>query len=736
MIRGIAILCVALLAILIGSAAYLLGSTSGAIALIGFGAGFLPGQLTVEGVDGSFKNGLAARRIDYRQDELHVVATGIGVDIDLGQLTRRIVAVDRAHVESVRIDETPIDADVRLQGTVHLSPAVPIKAFVEWVDAPTGIRGRGDFDGTLERLEFTHVVELPEQLHASGTILDLVDAPTISAQLSWEQLTLPEQEFGALVIRDGEADVEASQAAYRVTAATELVRDEAQRAALSLRAHGDNERLVIDALDIDGLGGRLQAEGSVAFGEPPVVALKAVGREFDPGVLVPGYEGRLNFDAEVDARWPERLALTVPFLEGEFRGASLSGSANVLAVDGALDRAFAKLSAGMNRIDLEVTGKPNLAGSFDIDAPDLPSLWPGLSGQLRGSGSLTGTREAPRISADLTGVEIGFMGQSLERVRVVGKADIDAGVDFVARAEGIEVGEQALGNLVVDGSGTIAAHALDVDLSGGLVETNFNVDGSWDGTKLDERISAATIDTEIGAWRLREAISVSSGGGAVDVSASCWDSEPASICIDAFESRDGRLVAGAQLARFPLEAFDVWIGDEVSLEGEANATLSLEREAEAFRAVVDWQQADTRIAFESGIDDMLVDDEFDTRLTKVELRMVADNQAAELSGSVTGSFGLEAGVDARLESPLEPDGALRGNLRAKVPDIGELRAFVDRYVPTENLRGALQVDVQVGGTRDAPTLGGGARLQNAAALIPLFGITVEDLDVVVTAGDD
>jgi len=57
-------------------------------------------------------------------------------------------------------------------------------------------------------------------------------------------------------------------------------------------------------------------------------------------------------------------------------------------------------------------------------------------------------------------------------------------------------------------------------------------------------------------------------------------------------------------------------------------------------------------------------------------------------------------------------------------------------VPTAGLAGALLVDVRLGGTRAAPTLDGGARLRDAAATIPVFGITVTDVDVAVRAGDD
>ncbi|MGI9341618.1 MAG: translocation/assembly module TamB domain-containing protein [Gammaproteobacteria bacterium] len=736
MIKRITIVLVALVVVLGAAAGYLAGTAGGAVALIAFGENWLPGRLVVADLRGSFAAGLEAGQVEYRQDELVVLASNASLAIDLAALLRGTLVIEEATVESFRLSEQPIDAEVRVTGSAEVTPSLPLDVAVEWVDRPTAIRGRGTFVGTLQSLNFAHVVEMPEPLYAEGTITDVVDAPAVSASLTWERLTLPEQDFGALVSRDGVVQVEASAAGYRAAGNTQVIRDQSQQASVALSVHGTTEQLIVDALEVGGFGGELSANGTVGLGEPPVVLLQVTGTGFDPGLFLPGYDGRLSFDAEVDARWPERLTANISRLDGTFRGSRIRGVGELRAVDGQLQRASARLRSGDNSIDLDVVGQPRLAGNFEIDAPALSTLWPGLTGELRGSGSLTGTREAPQIAADLTGVDIGFRDQSIGRLRIVGKANADSGVDFDARADAVRGAGQELGDLVVDGSGTIDAHALRVRLSGGLVETNFDVDGSWDGTTLTEQLHAATIDTEIGAWQLRERLTVAVTESALRVSANCWDSTPASICIDAFEARDDSLVAGAILSRFPLQTLNAWLGEDIAVEGEADAILSFERSGEEFSAVIDWQQSDTRIVFESSVEEMMVESEVETRLSSLQLKLVVDEELAELTGTVVGTFGLTADVEARLKQPLEDDGALSGSLQAEVPDIGELRPLVDRYVPTEGLVGALLVDIRLGGTRDAPTLDGGARLRDAAATVPLFGITVEDIDVEVLAGAD
>jgi translocation and assembly module TamB len=738
-IRATVITAVATLTLVLGGLWFVLGTTSGALRLIDFGSGWLPGELELAEADGSLSTVIQVGRLVYRQEDLSVVATNVVLDLDIRQLLKGTIAIESAILESLTLNDLPIDLRVQLTGAARLKTDFPLEASIEWSDGPTNVRGRGQFSGTLSQLDFKHVVELPEVVHIDGVVRDIVEAPSVAADVRWDELSLPEQEFGALVSRNGGANIKATLDEYRVTANAEFIRDDDQQLTAALAAHGDAASLVIDSLELEGgkgFGGTLGATGTIGFGDLPAVLLAVSGKDFDPGVLLPGYDGRLTFQADVDARWPERLIVRVPRLEGEFLGSPVQGAGELLAADGILQRADARLRSGSNTLQLSVSGQTPLAGDFEIDAPELASIWPGLVGAMRGSGKLGGTRAAPSITLDLSGTGVGYGEQRIARLRIAGWADAERGVDFKASAEGLELLGQPLGDLTVNGSGTFAAHTFEVRLSGGLLATRFDVAGSWDGDTLDARMSNATIDTDIGAWRLQETLAVKFGSGAINVSAHCWDNAPASICLEALESREDRLQAGAVLKRFPLQLLNPWLGEGVALEGDANATLSFARDTNGFNATVDWQQSDTRLIFESDLDAVLVDAELETRLSAVELSLVADQQTAVLTGSVVGAFGLTAGIEVRLEEPLENEGALRGALQAEVPDIGELHSLVDRYVSTEELVGELLIDIQLGGTRAAPTLDGGATLRNARATIPLFGITVADVAIAVSAGDN
>ena len=736
MIRALAIAFVLVLASACGLAWYLLATTGGAQRLLEFGAPWVPGELIVGDLEGSVWHGLAAGQVEYRQDDVIVVANAVFILIDPPQLLSGRLVVENATAESLTLNDLPVDLRIRLDGAAQLTAGLPLDANVEWVERPTAVAGRGHFAGTLDSLEFTHIVDLPERIFVDGTLESVLDAPAITANLRWDHLTLPEQDFGALVSRDGTATVDATPDAYRVSATTKLVRDDELAVAARLSAHGDTERLFVDELQLDGPGGRLTADGEVEFGDPPAVKLNVTSSDFDPGILLPGYGGRLSFDVTIDARWPQRLTVEVARLQGEFLGSPVRGSGDLLAADGKLLHANARLKSGVNALRVAINGTPRLSGEFEIDAPDLASLWPGLSGELRGSGSLTGTPQAPRITADLVGVDLGYAQQRAARLQIAGRADVDTGVDFVAGATDLRIGNQALGDLEITGRGTIESHTLDVELSGGLAETRFGVGGSWDGERLAERVSDAVIETAIGTWRLREEVAVTVAAGRTQVSAHCWDNAPASVCTEGLDYRSDELSAVAVLTRFPLQTLNPWLGGDITIVGEADATFAVQTGADGFDLDVTWRQFDTRLVFESAIEDMMAESEVETRLSSVELTLNADDDAAALSGSVVGAFGLTAAIDARLAEPLAADGALAGTVRAEVPDIGELRALIDRYVPTEGLAGALVVDVIFGGTRSVPTLAGSARLKDGSVGIPVFGITVDDVQVAVRARDD
>jgi translocation and assembly module TamB len=726
---------VALAAFIACCAWLLLGTTAGASWLVGLGQQRIPGELAVAEIRGTLVEGLTATSVAYRNGDLVVRLEDVRLELELADLAAGSLVVRKLDAASVTLNELPLELAASAVGSIGFGADVPIDARLQWRQVNGQARGAGTFVGPLNRMSFAHEIELPDMIEIKGTLENIIAAPAVDAVATWDAVALPQQEFGTLISRDGRLSVNGSIDAYRANVTTELVRDGEQRLLASLVAHGSAKALTIDSLDLEGYGGQLLATGTVGFADPPVVELSVSGSDFDPSMLLPAFDGRLSFNGRIDARWPQRFVLDLERLSGEFRGMPVGGSAELLAADGALQSASARLRSGANRLNLELSGGERLAGEFDIDAPELDALWPGLAGSLTGSGTVTGSLETPKLRVRMVGSQLSLHGRRMERLEAAAEIDDSGEVDVDLRAAGLRVADQSFGDLRVVGSGTLATHVLDVELAGGIVSTSFRTRGAYDGKQLTEILEVASVDTDVGAWTLREAATATVGAAGVGVSAHCWDSGGASACVGDIEYVGERFVAGLQLKRFPLQALNPWLGGDLALEGRADATVAIERDAEHLDAEVNWSQRDTKVVFAAT--DVMVDEaSAETLLPSVDFRLVADNSSAVLTGVVIGAFGLTANVDLRTENPLAADGALAGSVNAEIPDIGELRPLIDRYVTTEGLVGALVVDVDVGGTRAAPSLDGGARLRDGSVMMPVFGITVEDVEIEVAAGDD
>ena len=94
MIRAVGIVSLAALTLMLGGTWFVLGTTSGTVRLLDFGAGWLPGELELAEVDGSLSTRVRVGRLVYRQEELVVVAKNVGLDVNLRQLLKGKLAIE------------------------------------------------------------------------------------------------------------------------------------------------------------------------------------------------------------------------------------------------------------------------------------------------------------------------------------------------------------------------------------------------------------------------------------------------------------------------------------------------------------------------------------------------------------------------------------------------------------------------------------------------------------------
>lgn len=222
---------------------------------------------------------------------------------------------------------------------------------------------------------------------------------------------------------------------------------------------------------------------------------KGIARAFNPaafGDLMPG-SVNASFDASGHAGTDWRAALNLTLEPSTLGKAPLWGYARLTADAARVSNADIDLHVGPNIL----TAKGSFGSAPDtldwrVDAPQLALFGANFGGVLRGSGKLSGSAEAPSLSAALDGQNLKLFGQHQIKA-VKGTASVGSGHGAADPLVGdIELTGYTNGSTVVDSArlqsaGTRGAHVLRLTArgeaidAGGEVQGGFDA-GAWSGT--------------------------------------------------------------------------------------------------------------------------------------------------------------------------------------------------------------------------------------------------------------
>jgi translocation and assembly module TamB len=180
----------------------------------------------------------------------------------------------------------------------------------------------------------------------------------------------------------------------------------------------------------------------------------------------------------------------------------------------------------------------------------------------------------------------------------------------------------------------------------------------------------------------------------------------------------------ARLTDFPLASLAPLAGEGVEIFGTADAQLAVAREDDVLTAHLKWEQSETRIVYRESERSTIESD-----FSEVRVLVDATEAMANLDARVRGDYGLQVDVAGTLTEPMTDKGELDVRLAARVPELGETMPLLSRFLPLSSVRGALQADLHIAGTRVTPVIEGEARLTNGFASVPQAGIDVEEIDM-------
>ena len=737
---GVIAIVITIVIVALGALWLLLGTVQGGQWLISQAASFIPGELLVENQDGAVLTGLTASRVVYRNEAFAVELTDIRVDVRLAGLLRKRIVIERATGAAVSIDELHL-TDIGLTGYVELRDEFPLAGNLRWIGSNGQISGNGNFSGNLGKLEFTHHVALPASVDVTGVVNAVLTQPSIDAQASFAELPLVVGD-DEVIIRDGRVTLTGTVEAFRINANTDLQMAGFAPIEIDIEAFGNTDRLTIETAEAKAFGGRITATGSVGL-QDGVTAVRLVGEKLDPAVLQTGLDGRVDFSARIDVGADAAVDIELDTVSGELLARPIEGTGRLLIRGGRIDRVELVARSGRNRLDLSGGSTPEFSGEWRLSAPELSALWPDLDGALEGGGQFSGTPESPVVTVRVDGTQLRFGEFGLDRALLEGRIEADGELAWTVQATDVGSGGLLLGTLHARAHGLLADHRLAVRLSDGAVGVQAEARGAWDGERLQATIESAVIDGGVaGAWVLRDAVLAGLAADNWSIAAHCWSNRPAEICTDGVSRHDGRWVVAATLRHFPLATFDSWLGDDVRIAGEADADLTVDWLVDSFlNADVSWRQGETRLSL-SADEASGRQDERAMTLREIQFTLTANDTVAAIEGHATGDFGLTVRASASLDDPLGEDGQLTGRFDAQIPDIGELRPIINRYLLTNSLGGELIVGADISGTLLAPVITGRADLNNGSAGIALNAVELTDANLSIVgegvgqAGDE
>jgi len=643
--------------------------------------------------------------------------------------------------QSLTIDSaTTSTLGAALSGSGHLDlaegPALDLEIMWSGPVADVAAEGRATLTGPWPVLRVHHDLAAPFAVVADGT-LDFAGTPSADLSITWENLAWPGVDIVASP--SGRITLAGTLADYRYDGSG-LAQIDGRAAEFELRGIGTPVVLALERLTVRPMRGGEPAGSVVATGELRFEARQAQlaleADAFDPEWIVEGWSGRVNGTTTIDAqlRPSARVRFSGVDARGQLRGypVAATGSATYTAPDG---WAFEPLRLVSDRDTIIVNGsldRASLALDIDADIEHAEAWLPRVRGQVTGKLAVTGTWRAPRARGRLSARSIAVANVTVDDLDLEGEVGLDAEAPWQLEAEGagIAVGAIDADRVQARIGGTTSAHRVQVDVtapewqasmaaSGGLA------DDGWRGT-----VEALDFDENLlGRWSLTEPASAAFGAHRINVATSCL-AHPSGgrwcAALDLEGSSSDRLVLFAQ--NFSLETLKPLLPPALTVDGTYQLSASLFDLTGSPHGALALTGGTTRFRVAFGNEQA-----FATELHDLLVGVTLEDGKLELQADVRSDSEGRASVRASVADVGRPTSPIEGRVTAAWPDLGFLGLLSPEL---EQVTGAIDVNLGLGGTLEDPKVDGKADWTGGQIAVPAWGVLVEDIEGKITGTDE
>ena len=671
---------------------------------------------------------------ERRADQLFWLRFPVHINIESGQIDKlrieELVFEDLHVVGSIghgQLEVESLDAvttGVRLQLNGKLDGPDPgqLDAVASWQMPAQNLKGSGSFSGDINKLNFAHVLNVPDTVNFNGTIYDLFKNPTLTGVANWPVIHLPSE--SALYSNSGNITVSSDFRSARLEGGSTIQFEDWPQAPMQLQTLIDLQGITIDSYSIETLDGRTTGKGRIEYGDTLKGQLQIKAMQVNTSFIHEELPGRIDVDAILFIESADSFVVDVTTANVLINDKLFTGLGRVQWHGEKLAALDASINAGSNRLTAKVKMDKRLDGLIDINAPELAQLWPGLQGKLDTSITLGGSPEQPQVNVKADATSARYGSHSLQSFNFTGELQGDDRLTGKLAVIDLIFEKQELGNLDIVMDGTLTDFRSTMKLAGGVLDVEFHTSGGWDGEFLTQRFEYGHARPDgFDSWQLKQNPQLRLSTTAGQVSAHCWKQNEASICIDESNWGPDTLQSGIDIDSFALKTLQPLLAEGYSIDGTVNADIKLVRNVKGQQGQIQWRQSRTVLSYSDEIDT------FETILDDVYIDLVSDDRSTSLNARLTGEQGLNVTASATVDGPLVAGSRLKASAKGRLPSIELLRPLARRVVHIGKLQGELKLDLDAGGTLGDPLFTGGAYLNDGLLELSDAGVTLSGINV-------
>ncbi len=505
---------------------------------------------------------------------------------------------------------------------------------------------------------------------------------------------------------------------------------------IEINGKGDAQSLLFDQISIVNADSAINNTMNIDWENAITVSSDMVFTNVTPEAYIKDWkgviEGNLSFRGQYFNQNDYELSVNEIDLIGELRDQDFKfmGSVNVKNDSIEVHKGHLTLDDNIVKFDGK-TVNGNIAGNFYADISDLGSIHQGYEGKINTEISVKGQLNNPRayqVSGFAKGRGIKMKGISAENIFWEGQGQLDSMVHLSLSGSQIIIADQHLDKVMVNLSGSLDEHLLEVELKNEMLMSSLKAKGQWNQQNNSWLVQVNQHDLHTSKlntqWQLTNRINIQIGS---DLSSSrgCWVEKysNAHACLDfnshnKYSSYQGHL----ELKDIALEPFEKLMPTELKVDGSINGYASIKVENHDVKV-------DANLALYDGILKYAIGNKEQHITTILNAQILAKHEHD--SSLLTTDIKLDDGTYFSIKSDLslgkndelELDGSIKG-------------AFTNsRYLSSlseeiKEISGEMSIDGTIKGSIKRPLINLNAK-QNGFVILERLGSQLKNLSISV-----